>query len=624
MTDRPFLRALRARIAAALEPFRLHAPLTDRGWGQLRRLLSLAKPYRAATVGAIFALLVSSLLTLAAPVTLSFLVDSIVPGGDPSDLSQITILLIGIFVIQGVAIVIRSYLLDYVSLRVIADLRIRLFTHIQGLSLRFFNERRTGELVSRVISDVATIRSVVTEDLANSFSYTLTFLGAATLIVITNWRMTLLMILLVPTVSMLSSYFGKRIRSLSARVQDDMAGVTTILEEAIGGVRVVQSFVREPFEGERFRNGVERTFKTALQRARVQATSLPLISALFSSVIIFILWFGGTEVLAGRMTTGQLVTFVILTMNMSNSLRQMSRLWNDLQEAVGSSERLFQLLDIKPDIYDKPGVQPLPRLAGRLMFEDVSFSYRPAELEPDAPLILDRISLDIQPGEVLALVGPSGAGKSTLLNLILRFYDPTQGRILADDRDIRNSTLQSLREQIALVQQETHLFGGTVRENILYGRLDAVEEEIVEAARAANAHDFIIKLPRGYDTIVGERGIKLSGGQRQRIAIARALLKDPRILLLDEATSALDNESERLVQEALERLMVGRTSIVIAHRLSTVQHAHRIAVLNAGRMVEIDTHEGLLARDGLYAKLYRLQFKNSRDMGPTGVGLPEV
>jgi subfamily B ATP-binding cassette protein MsbA len=316
-----------------------------------------------------------------------------------------------------------------------------------------------------------------------------------------------------------------------------------------------------------------------------------------------VLWFGGQEVLAGRLSGGALIAFLVYGINIAASLGAFTSLWTQIQEALGASRRIFELLDENPEIKDAPEAQPLPHVRGQLILDDVSFSY------PGADRVLHHITLEIQPGEVLALVGPSGAGKSTLFNLIPRFYDPTHGRVCVDGHDLRSVTLDSLRAQIGLVPQETLLFSGTVRENLRYGKLDATDDELVAAARAANAEEFIAKFPKGYETVVGEKGVKLSGGQRQRIAIARALLKDPRLLLLDEATSSLDSESESLVQEALERLMQGRTTIIIAHRLSTVQKANRIAVLDEGHLVELGTHAELLAREGLYARLYRMQFR---------------
>jgi subfamily B ATP-binding cassette protein MsbA len=491
---------------------------------------------------------------------------------------------------------------------------------LQGLSLSFFNERRTGELVSRLTNDVSTVRALVTSDISTALSQALTFVGALILIIVTDWRLTLFMLALIPVGVGAAVLFGRRLRPLSAQVQDQLANATSVLEEAIGGVRVVQSFTREAFEIQRFSETIEKTFLLAMKRTRLSALFGPLMSFIGFAGVVSIFWFGGHEVLAGRLSAGQLFMFLILTLTIAGSIGQFSGLWTGLQETLGATVRLFEILDTRSDIVEKPGAAVLGQVQGRITFENVTFSY----LDDRDNNILCDINLEARPGEVLALVGPSGAGKTTLVNLIPRFYDPITGCIRIDGQDLRDLQVRSLREQIGIVPQETLLFGSSVRENILYGRLDANEEEIIAAARSANAHDFIQQLPNGYDTLVGERGVKLSGGQRQRIAIARAILKNPRILLLDEATSALDSESEGLVQEALERLMQGRTSLVIAHRLSTIQKANRIAVLEAGELVEIGTHAELIALDGLYARLHRIQFRLEDPARPAEEAQPEL
>ena len=428
------------------------------------------------------------------------------------------------------------------------------------------------------------------------------------------------MLALIPVGVGAAVLFGRRLRPLSAMVQDQLANATSVLEESIGGVRVVQSFTREPYEIHRFSDAIEKTFALAMRRTRLSALFGPLMSFIGFAGVVSIFWFGGHEVLNGRLTAGQLFMFLILTLTIAGSIGQFSGLWTGLQETLGATQRLFEILDTKTDIVEAPDAKVLAQVEGRIAFEGVNFSY----LDDLGSTILADVTLEAQPGEVLALVGPSGAGKTTLVNLIPRFYDPTSGQIRVDGQDLRGLKVQSLREQIGIVPQETLLFGSSVRENILYGRLEASEAEMIEAARSANAHEFILALPNGYDTLVGERGVKLSGGQRQRIAIARAILKNPRILLLDEATSSLDSESEGLVQEALDRLMKGRTSIVIAHRLSTIQNANRIAVLEAGRLVELGTHAELIALDGLYARLHRIQFKMEEPAAPAPEETPDA
>jgi subfamily B ATP-binding cassette protein MsbA len=610
-------------------------PRTPPSMTEIRRLLRYLRPYRLPMAVATVGLLGGAALGLVFPWIMQNLVDAVLSRGNLVELNRITLILVGSFLIRSAFYFVQNYALSYVGERIVLDLRREVYSHLHELTLRFFSDRRVGELVSRLSSDVTLVRSALTNNVAQVLSQGLTFVGSLGLMLWLNWRLTLFILVLAPLVVVTSSLFGRRLRKLSTAVQDHLADGTAMVEEALSGVRVVKAFNRERYESGRYDQQMERAFSATMALTRIRSVFGPVISFMGFGALAGLLWFGGREVLAGRLSAGALIAFLVYGLNIAGAVSTFAGLYGQLQEALGASRRIFELLDEQPEIHSAPGARPLPRLAGRISFDHVTFAYRagqPSRLAPETVVyapsngeaasaaqlgqpVLEDINLEIEPGEAVALVGPSGAGKSTLFNLIPRFYDPTEGRVCIDGLDLREVTLDSLRAQIGIVPQETHLFSGSVRENLRYGKLDASEAELVAAARAANAEEFIARLPQGYDTLVGEKGIKLSGGQRQRVAIARAILKDPRILLLDEATSSLDSESEGLVQEALERLMAGRTTVMIAHRLSTIHRANRIAVLQLGKMVALGSHAELMAQGGLYARLYQMQFRRAGETG---------
>jgi subfamily B ATP-binding cassette protein MsbA len=522
-------------------------------------------------------------------------------------LNRLALLLGGLFALQALFSFLRTYLLSYTGERVVADLRTRLYNHLVYLPVTFFASRRVGELTSRLASDVSVVQTVTTGSITELLRQTLVLTGSITIIAVTNTRLTLAMLAIVPIVVLSAHFYGRWVRHMSTRVQDSLADATSVLEETLSAIRIVQSFVRENYEQLRYRKRIDEALRLAVQRSVANGGFVALIIFVVYGGIATVLWLGSRMVLSGQMTAGELIAFVLYTFVVGAAVGGMSDLYSQFQQAIGATRRIFELLDTLPEVADPPHPVALPRATGHVRLDDVHFTY------PDdrGVQVLDGISIEALPGQVIALVGPSGAGKSTLVTLIPRFYDVTFGSISVDGRDVRSLKLADLRQAIGMVPQETTLFGGTIAENILYGRLDATNDQVQAAAHAANAHEFISAFPEGYQTIVGERGVKLSGGQRQRIAIARALLKDPAILVLDEATSSLDSESERLIQEALVTLMRGRTSFVIAHRLSTVRRADNIVVLDKGRVVQQGSHQELLSTSGLYRRLHDMQFKDS-------------
>ena len=575
-----------------------------------RRLFGYLKPYRRRMALAVVALVLSTGFGLAFPAVIVRLLDAVTKSSGTSSLNRLAGLLIAIFLLQAAFSFVQSYLLAYIGERIVLDLRTSLYTHLQELSLDFYATRRVGDLVSRLSSDVTQMRAMLTTNLTSFLSQVLTLIGSVAIVLTMNARFTLFILALLPVLILVAFVFGSRIEKSSTHIQDQLAASTTVAEEGLQGIRVVKSFGREAHETQRYNVAMESTFRASLRMA--------VYNALFGSVMMFlgfgsiaaIMWYGGREVIAGRLSVAMITGFLMYGISIAGSLAGLGGLYGQISAAVGGVKRVFEILDSAPSVQDTPDAITLPAVRGEVVFDDVSFSY------DSGNRVLCEISLDIRAGEILALVGPSGAGKSTIFNLIPRFYDPIDGTIRVDGHDLRQVTQHSLREQIGIVPQETILFGGTIRENILYGRLDATDDELIAAARAANAHDFIMSFPRQYETVVGERGMNLSGGQRQRIAIARAILKDPAILLLDEATSALDNESEGLVQEALDRLMQNRTTVIVAHRLSTIKIAHRIAVLDEGSIIELGTHEELMDHNGLYAHLYSMQFRHANEEMP--------
>ncbi|HEY8657080.1 MAG TPA: ABC transporter ATP-binding protein [Candidatus Limnocylindria bacterium] len=565
-----------------------------------RRLLRFVRPYRR-NLGLAAALLVlSTVLGLAWPQVVLRVLD--LGLHDPALLDRLIIALIGVLLVRAVIDGARQFVMTWTGERVIFDLRMAIVRHLQSLSLAFFTGRKTGELMSHVTSDATLVHGVVTQTIISVLGQVLTLVGGLVVIFVMNWRLALLTLVVAPPIGLLGQYLGRRIRSLSREAQDAQGEAVGVLQEAIAEIRTVQAFTREGYEADRFHDKLFVTFRAVLRRARISSTLFPLIGFLGFFASIVVLWYGGHQVIDGQSTPGQLVAFLLYAGMVAGPVGGLASQWTQVQEAFGAADRIFALLDTVPAVGDVPGAGVLPRGEGEIAFHAVSFRYA------SGPVVLDDITAVFRAGQTTALVGPSGAGKTTLVSLVDRFYDPTAGRITIDGVDLRSVTVRSVRERIAAVPQEPVLFATSVRDNIRYGRLDASDADIEAAARAANATEFIARLPEGLETVVGERGVKLSVGQRQRIAIARALLRDAPILLLDEATSSLDNESEYLVQEALGRLMTGRTTIVIAHRLTTVETADRILVLDRGRIVEDGPHALLLGQGGLYRRLYTRAF----------------
>ena len=570
---------------------------------QWRRLIAYLRAYKLRLLLAAIGLMLASALSLVFPAVIQRVIDSVFEDADSALLDTITLALLAVFVLRSLASFVQNYNLNYVGERIVVDMRCQLYAHLQTLSIRYYADRRVGELISRISSDVTVVRTVLTGNVSAFLQQSLTLIGSIAIMFYLNWRLTMFIIVLMPIIVGVAFVLGGAIRRTSTRVQDEIAGATVVAEEVFQNIREVKSFVRETYEISRYNQAIDIAFRAAVKLLTARSVFGPIIAFFAFAGLALILWFGGREVLDGRLSAGELISFLIYGMTVAASFAGVISVYSQFQEALGATKRVFEILDTKPDVRDAPDAVQVEAVEGAIALRDVSFAYG------DDQAVLRDIDLNIAAGEIIAVVGPSGAGKTTLFNLIPRFYDPDAGAILVDGRDVRGITQSSLRQHIGIVPQETLLFGGTIRENILYGKLDADDEDLISAARSANAHDFILDLPKGYDSIVGERGVKLSGGQRQRVAIARALLKNPSILLLDEATSSLDNESEQLLQEALGRLMRNRTTLIIAHRLSTVRIAHRIVVLDKGRIVESGRHEALMAQRGLYAKLYEMQFR---------------
>ena len=566
-----------------------------------RRLLALARPeLRWLAIGTL-ALLAASALSLSYPLIIGHLVDGIVEGEGRAGLDRWALFLVLVFAGMGVATTIRAYLFTVAGERVVARLRKDLYGALIHQEIGFFDGQRTGELTNRLASDTTVIQKAVTVNISMALRFLVQVLGAVAILFWISWQLTLVMLAVVPIVAAGAGIYGRFIRRLSREVQDALAESTAVAEETLAGVRTVRAFAREALEQQRYGDAVERSFQLARRRAWLGASFQGLVSFAGYGSIAAVLWYGGLLLSEGRMSFGELTSFLLYTFTVAFAIGALSGLWEDFAKALGASERVFELMDRRSRV--SGGSERPAQVEGQVRFRQVAFAY---PTRPDQP-VLAGADIALDPGEAVAVVGPSGAGKSTVAALLSRFYDPQGGAILLDERPLTSLDPDWLREQVGVVSQEPILFATTIAENIRYGLPGASDLEVRAAAQTANAHDFVSQFSEGYRTLVGERGVRLSGGQKQRVAIARAVLKDPRVLILDEATSALDAESEHLVKEALERLMQDRTTLIIAHRLSTVRNADRVVVLDEGRVVQVGSHDTLMSEGGLYRTLVERQ-----------------
>ena len=575
------------------------------------RILKFIRPYLGRLIAAGFCTVMTAAANLYVPWIVRDVIDKVFQNKDSDLLNLISLGIVVIFFARGIFYYGQSYLMNYVGESIVIDVRGIVYRKLMTLSTHFFDTNKLGTIMSYVTNDVAALQGAMVANSIEIITETSVLIGSVGAMVYLDWKLTLFTFCTFPVVLFFMDFFGKKIRKSGHRIQQATADITSILQETLAATRVVKSFVREPYEIARFDQQNKANFYANMKSAKLMGTLSPVIEFIAALGVTAIIWFGGRSVIGGDITAGSLVAFLVYAINISNPIKRIARVLGSIQKALAAAERVFYIMDLTDTIPQKPDAITLPSVEGNVEFRHVSFAYNKGET------ILHDVSFSAKPGQAIALVGPSGAGKSTVASLLPRFYDVTEGAIFVDGHDVRDVTLASLREQVGIVPQETNLFNDTVYNNILYGRLDATRDEVIAAAKAANADEFIQQLPKGYDTQLGDRGVNISGGQRQRISMARAILKNPRILILDEATSALDTESERIVQEALDRLMVGRTSFVIAHRLSTIQNAAKIIVLDKGSIVEEGTHQQLMAKHGLYAHLHDIQFKENQTASGT-------
>lgn len=564
------------------------------------RTFSYLRPYTLWILGSLISTLVVTLIVVLIPQVVQKLVDEVLITKDLGLLTRLLLAGIGLLLLKEIAWYFQVYLISYAGQRMVVDLRRDFFDHLMRLSLSFYTHWRTGDLISRAIQDITIIREILVENFIRVLPLFLIFIGLLIKTFSLNLKLTIIIFFFLPIICYLAARFGERGRRESKRLQLRIDRISSLIQEVVTGIRTVLSFCRQDYEQKRFDSINEEGGEIAIFRSKLRAlhdSAVEFVSVLGLAVVV---WVAGNQLISGKITPGELIAYLTCLFLIADPLTAIARAYFSWQQAAASSERIFEVMEIKEEVEERPNAEVMPKVLGMVEFVGVDFSYGERK-------ILKGIDLKVEPGETIALVGRSGAGKTTLLNLIPRFYDPTNGIVKIDGRDIRDFKITLLREHIGIVQQEPILFSGSLRSNILYGRLEASDEEIIEAARAANIHQFILSLKDGYESETGEKGVRLSAGERQRLAIARAILRDPGIIILDEPTSSLDSLSETLVNEALSKLMRGKTTFIIAHRLSTVIHSDRLIVLDEGRIVQMGTHSSLLKEDGLYASLFAAQ-----------------
>jgi len=578
----------------------------------LKRLLSYFRAFIPHILAGIFFSFVMAVCTIYPAWIMKSVVNDVLVERRVDMLNLIAISLIIVMGLKGVASFIQNYIMTWVSQRILTTIRSECMEHLLRLSLNYYERQRTGQLMSRITSDVLVLQGLLSGS-TGLLGDVIAFLGFCGYIFWLHWKLAVISIIIIPIIGAIINKFSRKMKKIGTRMQNRIGEIATVLQEYITAVKVVKSFTLEEYVKGRFENANEENFKETMKGNRINSATSPVIEFLNTVGLSVIFWYGGSEVIHNRLDAGQLISFLTALVGLFTPIKNLSKFSNVLSQSIGAGDRVFEILDAQIDIRDREGAKSLEKCRGRVEFDGVTFAY--GKNDP----VISGLTLTVEPGEVVALVGPSGAGKTTLVNLVPRFFELQAGSLRVDGTDIRELTMHSLRGNIGLVPQETLLFSGTIQENIRLGRLDATDDEVVEAAKLANAHDFIMSQPDGYKTHLGERGVNVSGGQGQRLALARAFLKDPRILILDEATSALDSETESLIKDSLALLMKNRTTFIIAHRLSTITNADKIVVMQRGQIVEQGTHSVLLEQKGLYAHLYNSQFSSQFVTPATGM-----